>query len=387
MLPNPHASSAPAATLTGQDTIAAAQDALAPRAVERLQRIRGALRTGLPIVLHDAHGATLVALVETLTDARYRAMAALGQPELILTRRRAAALGGRAPADGDVLRLHVPAGADLSWLAAVAGQAGPDVAAFATSLPFLQGGAPVHHTAIALAKDAQALPAILAVALSPDAYATVRGLGLDIVAASVLAEALRAARDQTRVSSARLPMDASAAGRVHVFRADDGATEHYAIEIGTPDFASTVTVRLHSACFTGDVLGSLKCDCGPQLRAAMAAMADSGGVLLYLNQEGRGIGLANKMRAYALQDAGLDTVQANHWLGFEDDQRDFRVGAQILRRLGIGQVRLMTNNPAKMDGLAARGIVVRERVPLRVGRTAQNAHYLATKALKSGHLL
>ena len=135
-------------------------------------------------------------------------------------------------------------------------------------------------------------------------------------------------------------------------------------------------------------MGSLKCDCGPQLRGALAQMgAEGAGVLLYLNQEGRGIGLANKMRAYSLQDEGFDTVEANHRLGFEDDERDFRIGAEILRRMGFSAVRLMTNNPAKLAMLAQNGIAVAERVPLRLGGNAHNHAYLATKAAKSGHLL
>ncbi len=147
-------------------------------------------------------------------------------------------------------------------------------------------------------------------------------------------------------------------------------------------------MRLHSACFTGDVLGSLKCDCGPQLHAALARMGAAGeGVLLYLNQEGRGIGLANKMRAYALQDQGFDTVEANHRLGFEDDERDFRLGADILRRMGFSRIRLMTNNPAKVAMMEAHGIAVVERVPLAVGVNPLNARYLDTKAKKSGHIL
>ncbi|MFT4620241.1 MAG: GTP cyclohydrolase II, partial [Polaromonas sp.] len=140
--------------------------------------------------------------------------------------------------------------------------------------------------------------------------------------------------------------------------------------------------------FTGDLLGSLKCDCGPQLRGAMAQMgAEGAGILLYLNQEGRGIGLANKMRAYALQDQGFDTVEANHRLGFEDDERDFRIGSDLLKRLGFSAVRLMTNNPAKIEMMSAQGIEVVERVPLKLGETPQNSAYLATKAAKSGHLL
>ncbi|MCB1311629.1 MAG: GTP cyclohydrolase II RibA, partial [Sedimentitalea sp.] len=135
-------------------------------------------------------------------------------------------------------------------------------------------------------------------------------------------------------------------------------------------------------------LGSLKCDCGPQLRGALAQMgAEGAGVLLYLNQEGRGIGLANKMRAYSLQDQGFDTVEANHRLGFEDDERDFRLGADMLRALGFGAVRLLTNNPAKIAMMEKTGVQVAERVPLRVGQSDHNRAYLATKAAKSGHLL
>ena len=146
--------------------------------------------------------------------------------------------------------------------------------------------------------------------------------------------------------------------------------------------------RLHSACFTGDVIGSLKCDCGPQLNAALDNIAEEGtGVLLYLNQEGRGIGLANKMRAYALQDQGYDTVEANHRLGFEDDERDFRIGAKMLQALGFNSVRLMTTNPAKVAKMEATGVRVAERVPIKVGLRPENEKYLATKAAKSGHLL
>ena len=183
-------------------------------------------------------------------------------------------------------------------------------------------------------------------------------------------------------------MEVSEAGRLHVFRPEDGGEEHYAIEIGRPARDKPVLTRLHSACFTGDLMGSLKCDCGPQLRGALAQMGAEGqGVLLYLNQEGRGIGLANKMRAYSLQDQGFDTVDANHRLGFEDDERDFRIGAHILRSMGFAAVRLMTNNPSKIDMMKANDVDVVERVPLQVGENVHNRTYLATKAKKSGHLL
>ena len=169
-------------------------------------------------------------------------------------------------------------------------------------------------------------------------------------------------------------------GRVHVFRPRDGGEDHVAAEIGKPARDAPVLTRLHSACFTGDVLGSLKCDCGAQLHAALKQMQEEGtGILLYLHQEGRGIGLANKMRAYSLQDQGFDTVEANHRLGFEDDERDFRTGADILKRLGFSSVRLLTNNPAKVEMMKTQGIEVVERVPLWVGETAENAGYLTSR--------
>jgi GTP cyclohydrolase II len=190
------------------------------------------------------------------------------------------------------------------------------------------------------------------------------------------------------VSAANVPLQVSEASRVHVFRPQDGGEEHYAIEIGNPDRESPVLSRLHSACFTGDLIGSLKCDCGYQLRAALDAISSDGsGVLLYMNQEGRGIGLANKMRAYALQNQGFDTVEANHRLGFEDDERNFKLGAEILRLMGFQSVRLMTNNPAKVASMEAAGIIVSERVALKVGSNPLNEMYLETKAKKSGHIL
>lgn len=152
--------------------------------------------------------------------------------------------------------------------------------------------------------------------------------------------------------------------------------------------SEAVLTRLHSACLTGDVLGSLKCDCGPQLRAAITAVADAGsGIILYLQQEGRGIGLLNKLRAYQLQDQGFDTVDANLRLGFEVDEREFGLAARMLDLLGFASVRLMTNNPEKVAGLEAAGVRVAERVPLQVGKGDHNAAYLATKRDRTGHLL
>ena len=172
------------------------------------------------------------------------------------------------------------------------------------------------------------------------------------------------------------------------FRPSIGSADHLAIIIGQPQRDQPVLTRLHSECFTGDLLGSLRCDCGDQLRGALAVMAAAGsGVLLYLAQEGRGIGLANKLRAYALQDQGLDTIDANRALGFDPDERFYWPAAEMLRQLGCTKIRLMTNNPDKLAALSHYGIAVVERVPLAFPSNAHNEAYLRTKAVRSGHLL
>ncbi len=353
--------------------------------VEQLTRARGDLRMGVPVLVQDGARALLVVAVESLGHSRMDEMKALGPLELALTARRAETL--KTPAyDGDLVRIAVPPDAGMDWLRALADPA--DDLRFPMKGPLRSlrdGPADLHRAAILLAKSAPLLPAIVAVAVPRDLPGTEALTRLSL--AAIMPELTRSSPLHP-VSAARLPMAAAGAGRVHVLRPEDGGPEHYAIEVGRPDRAAPVLARLHSACFTGDVLGSLKCDCGPQLHAALTQMgAEGAGILLYLNQEGRGIGLANKMRAYSLQDQGFDTVEANHRLGFEDDERDFRLGATILRELGFSAVRLLTNNPAKIVMMEAMGIRVAERVPLRVGETDQNAAYLATKAAKSGHLL
>ena len=188
------------------------------------------------------------------------------------------------------------------------------------------------------------------------------------------------------VARARLPLDDLPDIQIVAFRASDDGLDHVALVIGAFGGRPPL-VRLHSECLTGDVFGSLKCDCGPQLREALRLIGEAGsGVLLYLRQEGRGIGLANKLRAYALQDRGLDTVDANARLGFADDERDYAHAAAMLRALGIHEVRLLTNNPNKVAALEAAGIVVTERVAHHMPTNPHNADYLATKRKKSGHL-
>jgi GTP cyclohydrolase II len=185
---------------------------------------------------------------------------------------------------------------------------------------------------------------------------------------------------------AKLPTRAAEKAEIVAFRSGDGA-EHVALVVGAPS-GKPPLVRLHSECLTGDVLGSLKCDCGPQLQGALAEIDSAGwGILLYLRQEGRGIGLVNKLRAYALQDQGFDTVDANLRLGFGDDERDFTVAARMLKLLGQDEVRLLTNNPRKAAGLEGAGVKVVGQVPLKTGANSHNQHYLDTKRLRSGHRL
>lgn len=352
---------------------------------ERLARARADLRMGVPVALRGQGGVVLVASAETLGAARLQAMQALGPLDLALTGRRAATLKARVY-DGDVARVVVPEGARLSWVQELSDPADDLSNPMKGPLQTRRDGdAALHRLALQLCKGARLLPAALVV---PVADGVPEAEGLAVIEAGEAAPVLDAVPGLSHVVSARVPLRAAENARLHIYRPADGSEEHYAIEIGRPDRDQPVLSRLHSACFTGDLLGSLKCDCGPQLNAALMQMGQEGaGVLLYLQQEGRGIGLANKMRAYALQDQGFDTVEANHRLGFEDDERDFRLGAQILQKLGFSSVRLMTNNPAKMTMMENCGIRVSERVPLKVGETEFNARYLAVKAAKSGHLL
>jgi 3,4-dihydroxy 2-butanone 4-phosphate synthase/GTP cyclohydrolase II len=188
------------------------------------------------------------------------------------------------------------------------------------------------------------------------------------------------------VTSAKLPTR-TAEFTLHAFRDDLAGNEHIALTLGDVADGHPVLVRMHSECLTGDSLGSLRCDCGAQRDAALEMIAKEGrGVLVYLRQEGRGIGLLNKIKAYALQDRGADTVEANEQLGFAPDLRDYGIGAQILRHLGVRELRLVTNNPRKIAALTGYGMRVVERIPLKVGNNPHNQLYLATKAEKLGHL-
>jgi len=239
-------------------------------------------------------------------------------------------------------------------------------------------GAPESaRAALRLARLAGLLPALFT---RPGGPAEARAEAGDVMT-------FGSAADLHIVSRARLPSRFAEQGEIIAFRSDGDTNEHVALMIGAPNGQAPL-VRVHSECLTGDALGSLKCDCGPQLAAALEAIAASGwGILLYLRQEGRSIGLVNKLRAYALQDQGYDTVDANLRLGFADDERDFSAAARMLAALGQARVRLLTNNPRKADALAALGVEVTARVPLKVGAGAHNQAYLDTKRDRSGHQL
>ena len=357
---------------------------LLPSLNDLIARARTDLRLGLPVVLADAAGRQVLALAaEGLTEDRLAEARRLGPATLVITAWRAETLRARAY-DGDIARLTLPGGATARWVTCVADP--KDDLSEPMKGPFVSergGDASFHRVAVRLVKSAWLLPAALVVETAGQVPDGLTRLPLEATDAALDAPVAHRA-----VVSGRVPVEVSTTGRVHVFRPEAGGEEHVVCEIGRPPRDAPVLARLHSACFTGDLLGSLKCDCGPQLRAAMRQMGEEGaGVLLYLNQEGRGIGLANKMRAYALQDQGFDTVEANHRLGFEDDERDFRTGADLLERLGFSRVRLLTNNPAKVRMMEAQGIEVVERVPLKVGLNPLNERYLDVKAKKSGHIL
>ena len=363
---------------------------LIPDITELLARARSDLRMGVPVVLTDDAGLSVLACsAETLSAERLQDLreVANGHPVIAVTVRRAETLKARAY-DGDLARIEIPVGSDLKWVQAIADPSDDlNTPMKGPVLTERQGSASLHRIAISLAKSARLLPAAVVVPVE-DGRTFASTNGLTLIDHARAAPHLTERSPLHAIAAARLPMEVSEAGRLHVFRPEDGGEEHYAVEIGRPDRDKPVLARLHSACFTGDLMGSLKCDCGPQLRGALAQMGDEGsGVLLYLNQEGRGIGLANKMRAYFLQDQGFDTVEANHRLGFEDDERDFRLGSDILKELGFKSVRLLTNNPNKIAMMERTGIAVTERVPLKVGENAHNRAYLATKAAKSGHML
>jgi len=348
--------------------------------IEAVARASTALRAGAPVAIRDDAKTALVLAVETATDESLRSLGP--DAVLLLTQARAATLKIRLYTP-EVVALHIAPGTSANALRAIADPTADLAEPMKGPFDALRATLPTAFApAVKLAKLAGLLPAAIAVETN--------SIPPDIV--SLNAESIRhyddALIDTLRiVARARVPLEGAENAELVAFRPGDGGPEHYAIVIGAPSRQSPVLTRLHSECFTGDLLGSLKCDCGEQLRGAIHAISQAGsGILLYLAQEGRGIGLINKLRAYRLQDQGFDTIEANERLGFEADERLYGIAAKMLSLLGHKSVRLMTNNPEKVAALQAAGIAIAERVPHAFASNEHNRAYLDTKAKKAGHL-
>jgi GTP cyclohydrolase II len=362
------------------------------KAALAVDRAAAELRRGLPVVVLPARGKpSLVAAAELAGEALLHSMArwAGGEPAVLLTHHRARTLKIRLYTD-DVVAVPLPR-EDAARAARVLADPtrdlrDPMMGPWQAERKPLSGSA---KAAVKLAKIAELLPAVLEAPIEAKAAARLikrEGL-MSVKVADILDHDARAGVMLSTVARARLPLTGASDTRVLAFRPADGGREHLALIVGAPEPPGPVLVRLHSECLTGDLLGSLKCDCGDQLRGAIASIGEAGaGILLYLAQEGRGIGLINKLKAYELQDQGFDTIEANQRLGFEADEREFQAAAEMLKYLGFTSVRLMTNNPDKVAALAHYGIEIAEHVAHRFPANPHNEAYLATKKAKAGHL-
>src|SRR5216683_607833 len=335
-------------------------------ALAAVERALAELRRGGIVVLRDEDGAGgLVVAAEACGPLALQRLQGLAQdaPVLITTRRRAEAIGMEIPPHiaggmGEInkpITLDLPEGVPVDIILRPH-ESGPQatrhVALRHLSRPIVSHAPRIAQTAIELAYEDTA------------------------------------SRNLQQVAQAHVPLEGAENARILAWRPSDGGKEHLAIVVGEIDPTEPVLIRLHSECFTGDLLGSLRCDCGVQLRGAIVEIAKRGsGVLLYLAQEGRGIGLVNKLRAYELQDDGFDTIDANEQLGFDADERIYAPAATILGRMGIKRVRLMTNNPEKISQLERFGVEVVARVQHSFPANGHNENYLRTKALRAGHLL
>jgi GTP cyclohydrolase II len=357
-------------------------------ALVAVDRTLSELRRGRAIVLRDALGRSwrLVVPLETAEAALVAHALQLAAAALVVTGARAAAL--HVPCESDeVLLLTLPAGLDAQQVHELGAHWEADGwrEALGGAVPQAACADALCIAAVQLAKSAQLLPALLVSGLQTGAApACAQAVRIDEIARYTQPTEL----DLVRVSEARVPLRAEESSRLVLFRDRRDASEHVAVIVGNPDPQGVVPVRAHSSCFTGDLLGSLRCDCGEQLQTAVKRLHDEGGgVLLYLAQEGRGIGLANKLRAYQLQDDGLDTVDADRHLGFSADERSYAIAAAMLQQLGFTRIRLLTNSPHKVRELRARGIDVQEIESLLAPPNVHNERYMRTKRDRVGHLI
>ena len=362
---------------------------------QAVQRAISDLRRGVAVVVRGHNGATLlVRAAEQISAASWNDMGRLtsSAPHLLVSHQRAKAIG-----------LKPKSGVVACSIAITADHEIDDIRRLIGDMPFTlnpadlailpENKASIAETVLMLMRSARLMPAAVVAHMvglggaklrlwaEEHGFLTVQDRDIrsfEEIAASLLHEAARA----------RLPLADCENSKIVIFRPGDGGTEHFALLIGDPNLKTSPPVRIHSQCITGDILGSLKCDCGDQLRLAIRQMAaGDGGILIYLAQEGRDIGLVNKLKAYALQDIGADTVDANHHLGFETDHRYFMPAAEMLRQLGAKSIRLMTNNPEKISQINDCGITVVERLSLITPVNPHNEGYLKTKAQRTGHRL
>ncbi len=332
-----------------------------------------ALRRGMPVIMGTQDPFALLA-IETADEAGLAALhrIAPAPATILLAASRAGAFTTAIP--GQRAAAFDAAGLDLASLRGLADPTLPPPRAMPRPAPLPPGA----EAALALAVLARLLPALLVVPAPGRS---------GVHPQDVLDHAVLSASALIRVSEAVIPLEDVADARLVAFRSPGNGADHYAVLIGRPEQAAEPLVRVHSECFTGDLLGSLRCDCGTQLRGAIRRIASEGaGAVLYLAQEGRGIGLPNKLRAYTLQDRGLDTLDANLALGFAADERDYATAAAMLRQLGLRRIRLLTNNPDKLAALATHGIDVAGRASLLFAGNGVNDRYLQTKAGRFGHL-
>ena len=341
-----------------------------------VQRALGDFQAGNPIVVTDRDSSRLVLSIEALTAQRLESLRQLSEGRLALAISTSKALMANAAVeDAASVKLHDTDGyLDIETLVTA-----PDARLSQRAI----AGDRLDAAVIELAKLCRLLPAAVSLPLT---HADQFPAALRVAADDVMKFRATNADSLKLISRAKVALRWGSESEFIVFRDSLGAN-CTAVVIGTPDFTKPVQVRLHSSCLTGDSFGSLRCDCGDQLRMSIEILREGGGVLLYLDQEGCGIGLANKMRAYALQDIGLDTIDANMALGFESDERRYAVAARMLKLLGIGQVFLLTNNPGKVNGLTAAGIEIMGRISLIVPVNGENRRYLDAKARRAGHLL
>jgi GTP cyclohydrolase II len=357
-------------------------------ALVAVDRALAELRRGRGVVVQESAGRAwrLVAPLETAEEPLVAHLLAQPGAALVMTGERAAQLAVPCESD-ELLLLNPPANLSAAQLLELGRHWDADAwrAALGAPVPHASCADQLAAAAVQLAKSAQLLPALLVSGVATD---TAPGGVMAVQVDQVARHAHPIDEDLVRVSQARVPLREGEASRLVLFRDRRDASEHVAVIVGNPDPGSVVPVRAHSSCFTGDLLGSLRCDCGEQLQTAVKRLHEAGGgVLLYLAQEGRGIGLANKLRAYQLQDEGLDTVDADRHLGFSADERSYAIAAAMLKSLGYTRIRLLTNSPHKVRELRARGIDVQEIESLLAPPNVHNERYIRTKRDRAGHLI